>query len=122
NINHRETAFGGSMSALAILSAWSLLHVRLTAGGYESRLVIQRNTMSYGKPVLGYFTAHAKAPEAAQWQAFTRMLERKGLGRIAVSSVLLHEGDEVGRFEGEFVALGSSDARRATSVSDAWKP
>lgn len=122
NINHRETAFGGSMSALAILSAWSLLHVKLTAGGYRTRLVIQRNTMSYGKPVLGYFTAHARAPEAAQWQAFTRMLERKGLGRIAVSSVLTYEGDEVGRFEGEFVALGSSGASSAAAISAAQEP
>ena len=31
NINHRETVFGGSASALAILSAWSLLHTRLQA-------------------------------------------------------------------------------------------
>src|SRR5690606_29669592 len=116
-INDRETAFGGSMSALAILSAWSLLHVKLTAGGYRTRLVIQRNSMSYGKPVLGYFTAHAKSPEPAQWQAFTRMLERKGRGRISVSSVLLYEGDEVGALEGEFVALGSSDTSFATSGS-----
>ena len=29
NINHRETVFGGSASALAILAAWSLLHTRL---------------------------------------------------------------------------------------------
>ena len=64
NINHLETAFGGSMSALAILSAWSLLHVKLTAGGYKTRLVIQRTSMSYDKPVLEYFTAHTKVPEA----------------------------------------------------------
>ena len=119
NINHRETAFGGSMSTLAILSAWSLLHVKLTAGGYRTRLVIQRNTMSYGKPVLGYFTAHAKSPEPDQWQAFTRMLERKGRGRVSVSSELLYEGDEVGMFEGEFVALGSSGTSSATSGSPA---
>jgi len=119
NINHRETAFGGSMSALAILSAWSLLHVKLTADGYKTRLVIQRNSMGYGKPVLGYFTAHARSPEPAQWKAFTRMLERKGLGRISVSSVLIYEGEDVGRFEGEFVALGSSDASRASIVSTA---
>ncbi len=29
NINHRETVFGGSASALCILSAWSLIHCRL---------------------------------------------------------------------------------------------
>jgi thioesterase domain-containing protein len=29
NINHRETVFGGSASAVAILAAWALLYVRL---------------------------------------------------------------------------------------------
>lgn len=45
NINHRDTLFGGSAPAVAILAAWSLLHIRLTAEGIASRLVIQRNTM-----------------------------------------------------------------------------
>jgi thioesterase domain-containing protein len=45
NINHRETVFGGSASALAILAVWSLLHTRLRGSGIEARLVIQRNTM-----------------------------------------------------------------------------
>ena len=107
NINHRDTVFGGSASALAILSAWSLLHVRLTAEGYKTRLVIQRNSMSYEQAILGHFTAQAAAPALPQWQAFTRMLARKGKARIAVSSTLQCEGQEVGRFEGEFVALGS---------------
>ncbi|RYE53550.1 MAG: hypothetical protein EOP18_08925, partial [Rhizobiaceae bacterium] len=31
NINHRATVFGGSASAVAILSAWSLLHLRLSS-------------------------------------------------------------------------------------------
>lgn len=110
NINHRETVFGGSASALAILSAWSLLHVKLSAGGYQTRLVIQRNSMSYEQAILGYFTARAESPSAEQWAAFTRMFERKGRARIAVSSTLLYEGQEVGRFEGEFVALGTTGA------------
>ena len=33
NINHRETVFGGSASALAILAAWSLVHTRMRAQG-----------------------------------------------------------------------------------------
>ena len=108
NINHRDTVFGGSASALAILSAWSLLHVKLTAGGYKTRLVIQRNSMSYEQAILGDFAARASSPAAAQWQAFTRMLERKGRARISVASTLLCEGQEVGHFEGEFVALGTA--------------
>jgi thioesterase domain-containing protein len=106
NINHRETVFGGSASALAILSAWSLLHVRLTATQHTARLVIQRNSMTYERPIVGYFTARAAAPAPQAWQAFLKALARKGRARINVPSTLFYEGHEAGRFEGDFVALG----------------
>jgi thioesterase domain-containing protein len=107
NINHRETVFGGSASALAILAAWSLLHTRLRREGIASRLVIQRNTMEYEHPIAGEFTARSSLEQPDGWSQFTRMLARKGKARVAVSSVLEHGGQVVGRLTGEFVALGA---------------
>lgn len=106
NINHRDTVFGGSASAVAILSAWSLLHTRLAGAGMASRLVIQRNTMHYDRPIDGTFTARAFIEQAQAWSGFTRMLARKGKARIAVSAVLEFDGHIAARFSGEFVALG----------------
>lgn len=107
NINHRDTVFGGSASALAILAAWSLLHTRLQRAGISSRLVIQSNTMDYQLPILGEFTARSfiKYPEA--WQRFVGTLTRKGKARISVTSVLEHAGKIAATLEGEFVAIGS---------------
>ncbi|HEV7320584.1 MAG TPA: thioesterase domain-containing protein [Ensifer sp.] len=106
NINHRETVFGGSASALTILSAWSLLHVRLRASGVDARLVIQSNRMDYLKPVAGAFAARSSLSNAGQWQGFLRMLERRGRARSTVVADLVDRGEVAGRFEGEFVALG----------------
>jgi thioesterase domain-containing protein len=106
NINHRETVFGGSASALAILAAWSLLHVRLRAEGVDCRLVIQRNMMEYALPIQGEFFARSSLEQPAQWPGFLRMLQRKGKARVSVLSVLEHQGQAVGRLQGEFVALG----------------
>lgn len=105
NINHRDTVFGGSLSTLAILSAWSLLHVRLTSSQLKARLVIQHNTMAYESPALGAFSATAAAPSRENWNAFVRMFERRGKARIAVSAIVESEGLVAGRFEGDFVAL-----------------
>lgn len=116
NINHRETVFGGSASALAILSAWSLLHLKLAAAGYTTRLVIQRNTMQYEQAIDGYFTAHAESPSAAKWALFARTLERRGRARIAVVSTLRFEGQAAGHFEGEFVALGAETVAPASAT------
>lgn len=106
NINHRETVFGGSASALSILSAWSLLHVRLRLSGVGSRLVIQSSRMDYLKPVAGSFSARSSLEDADQWPAFMRLLERHSRARITVAAELMGEGEVAGCFSGEFVALG----------------
>lgn len=106
NINHRDTVFGGSASAVAILSAWSLLHLRLTAAGHPSRVVIQRNSMDYLTPIARNFTAVATLGPDAGWDGFLRMLTRKGVARLTVGAEL-HYGEKVaGRLSGEFVAFG----------------
>lgn len=107
NINHRDTVFGGSASALAILAAWSLLHTRLQAEEVACQLVIQRNAMEYDLPITGAFQARAVIANPQDWPRFLLMLSRKGRARIAVTSVLECNGRPVGRFSGEFVALKS---------------
>ena len=109
NINHRETVFGGSASALAILAAWSLLHTRLLSAGITNRLVIQRNIMEYEAPMAGEFAARASIEQSGRWQQFLQTLSRKGRGRITVSAVVEYEGEVAGRFTGEFVALASEN-------------
>jgi thioesterase domain-containing protein len=110
NINHRETVFGGSASAVAILAAWSLLHLRLRADGLASRLVIQRNTMDYALPILGEFTATSALAVPDAWPRFLRTLARMGRARAQVHAVLESGGQVVGRLTGEFVALAVPDA------------
>ncbi|MEY2335013.1 YiiD C-terminal domain-containing protein [Acidithiobacillus ferrianus] len=109
NINHRDTVFGGSASAVAILAAWSLLHIHLIGEGIASRLVIQRNTMSYALPIDGTFTAVAAMPSAEEWARFLRMFKRRGKARITVASEMHFAGQVAGRFEGTFAVLGTTD-------------
>lgn len=103
NINHRETVFGGSATALAILACWSLLHVRLQGAG--SRLVIQRHAMEFGAPIAGDFLARTQPLATPSWEAFHRTLARRGKARIEVAARLEYDGASVGQFSGEFVAL-----------------
>jgi thioesterase domain-containing protein len=107
NINHHDTVFGGSAASVATLAAWSLLHVRLAALGLATQLVIQRSTMNYLLPMAGDFTAVAALDDALAWDAFMRMLTRRGRGRIKLGAVLECAGQRAGVFEGEFVAFTS---------------
>lgn len=105
NINHRDTVFGGSASAVAILSAWALLHVSLLDANIKARLVIQKNSMSYDLPMPGDFSAEATAPAPEKWQRFLATLLKHKRARISVRSILKCEGQQVGQFEGDFVAI-----------------
>lgn len=105
NLNHRETIFGGSASALAILSAWTLLYLKTANEGQKVRVVIQRNSMSYERPILGGFTASSAIHGAASWVRFADTLNRRKRARISVNARLHCEEERVGEFEGDFVAL-----------------
>lgn len=108
NINHRNSVFGGSASAVAILSAWSLLYTRLNRMGIDATLVIQNNTMSYDAPILGRFEASASLTDKNDWSRFIKLLLRRGKARIEVQSVLNYDNKPAGRLTGSFVAILSS--------------
>lgn len=107
NINHRGTLFGGSASALAILAAWSVVHLRLRETGMGHRLVIQRNTMHYDAPVTGDFEVIGRLAEPEAWERFVETLMRRGRARIAATAELAYEGAVAGRLEADFVALSA---------------
>ncbi len=109
NINHRATVFGGSVAALGMLAAWSLLHTRLRAahaasGSAPVRLVVQRSEIHYERPIPGDFRAQARLAEPGDWERFLAVLERRGRARIAVEVVLGWNGEACARMSGEFVA------------------
>ncbi len=105
NVNHHKTLFGGSGAAIATLSAWTLVHLRLRFAEVPARLVIQRNAMSYDEPVDGDFLAVCERPHEAEWQRFLTMIERRGRGRITMTARLLYGDRAAASFEGDFVAL-----------------
>src|SRR5512140_638693 len=77
NVNHQSTVFGGSASAVAILSAWALLYVRLRQAGLQSRLVIQKNTMVFERPIADKFVASSAVEDISSWKKFQEVFRRK---------------------------------------------
>ena len=105
NINHRQTLFGGSATAIAILAAWSFLHLRLDAEGLVHRLVIQRQTMSYDAPVTGTVMAHGRLAPGAHWEHAIETLKRRGKARIEAEGELRFGAIVAGRLSADFVVL-----------------
>ena len=106
NVNHRSTAFGGSVAALAILTGWALVHTSLTREGSSARTVIQESSMRYDAPIAAAFTAVCEAPEPEAWARFTRTLARRGRARIRLAVRVESAGVVAARGEAAYVALG----------------
>lgn len=113
NVNHNETVFGGSAAALATLSAWALLHLRIARTGVRARVVIQRSSMEYEQPIPGDFEAVCRFSDEVAWERFRATLERRRRARLTLTALLFHDDRQVATFEGDFVAiLSASKASR----------
>ena len=104
NINMHGTMFGGSGATLALLAAWSVVHLKLEAVGLSSKLVIHRTETEYLLPIEG--TAQASANlDTADWETFRQTDDRRGRARLTVTSEWLYDGQVAARLIGEFVAI-----------------
>lgn len=105
NTNHRSTAFGGSVSALATLAGWALVHRRLRERGHPAQVVIQRGSTEYLAPVSTDFQATCETVDATDWSRLLRALERFGKARVRTRVLVEAHGKIVARFEGAYVVL-----------------
>lgn len=105
NVNHRATVFGGSISAVAILAAWSWLHFALRGAGESARLVIQSNRIEYLAPIAGDFTARCEGVDPERLRVFLATFRRHGRARLEVTARLDYQGTAAATFAGDYVAV-----------------
>lgn len=105
NINHRNSAFGGSLSAVAILSGWALLFIKMRELNLKTKLVIQSSNFEFTNPVIDDFEAVCALPPQKKYERFIKTLEKHGRARITVDSEILCKGVCCGKHKGVYVAV-----------------
>lgn len=85
NRNHKNTAFGGSLYAAAVLAGWGLLWCVLKDRRVVAEVVIASSGERFLSPVDGPFTAECAAPDGA-FEAALATLRRKGMARAEAES------------------------------------
>ncbi len=103
NLNHHNTAFGGSLATLGILAGWALVNFNLRELELDCRVVIQKSEMDFLSPVNADFEAVARQPEP--WGVFIKTLQRRGKARLELPSELLLSNKVVARHNGVYVAV-----------------
>ena len=102
NTNHKDTAFGGSLYSLAVLSGWGLLHLRLAEVRLHKLIVIQESTIRYLHPVEHDLHAVCRLDDAA-FDRFLHTLNKYGRARISLAAVITHDNLNAVEFSGRYV-------------------
>lgn len=110
NHNHQNTAFGGSLYAVAVTAAWGLVEMLLQDAGLEGKVVVQTGEMTYLEPVDDDFFALCELPDEAFLGRFHKSLARHGKGRMDLTAQIYRgqpslspPGEAKARFHGRFV-------------------
>jgi thioesterase domain-containing protein len=105
NINHRGTAFAGSLNALATLTGWATVWLVLRAHGLQGQVVIQDSTVHYVRPVTGDFEARCEPPTRDAIHHLLESVKRRGRGRIELTVTVSDRQGPAVNFRGRYVAL-----------------
>ena len=103
NLNHKSTAFGGSLYSVAVLAGWGLLHMHLRAAGLQGKIVIHDSRVKFLRPVTGEIVATCSVDVEAGLEKFLQIYRRKGKSRVLLSAQI-HDREKVAvDFTGRYV-------------------
>jgi thioesterase domain-containing protein len=105
NINHKATAFAGSLNALLTLAGWGLLWLILKERNLGVQIVIQESVSSYLRPVTSDFSARCCKPDALHLAHLETMLRKRGKARVELTAEIQERGVVAVSFKGRYVAF-----------------
>src|SRR5512138_1403770 len=82
NLNHKKTAFGGSLYSTALLAGWSWTYLCLGREALSAEIVIASSRSRYQRPALADFEATCEAPNDEAIVRFVQTVKRKGLAQL----------------------------------------
>lgn len=104
NINDKGTAFGGSLSTMTIISAWSLCWLISKELGFDSKnIVIIKNETSFRKPVTKDIVCCTKKPSFNEIKILKEKLLTKKSASIKIESKIVENGEICVDFLGYYV-------------------
>ena len=94
NINDKGTAFGGSLSTMTIISAWSLCWLISKELGFNSNnIVIIKNETSFRKPVSKDIVCRTKKPSNEEIEILKDKLLIKKSASIKIESQIIENNE-----------------------------
>ena len=110
NVNHLQTAFGGSINAVATLAAYAFLWLELRHQS-SVHVVIAESSIRFRRPVRGAIRAVCRPPPSVALATLKTTLADTGRARVRLQVEIKDDLVSAAEFEGEFVAICDSHDR-----------
>jgi len=113
NANHMGSAFGGSLSMLATVTGWAMMHQLVQDAMHDAmedmrervEVMIQESDIEYLQPVYENISVVCEPPDEDAQERFQEMLDRWGRARIELECKINEAGERAVTFIGQYVAL-----------------
>ena len=103
NINHKCTAFGGSLYSVAVLAGWSFVFYNMKLHQLQGHIVIQHSDVDYIAPVDGQIRAECVMQDQDNLYRFIKMYKRKGRARIKLQVKVMFNNTVAMILNGQYV-------------------
>ena len=105
NINHRGSAFGGSIDSLFLTTGWAF--IRFLIDHYKPTPIIvgSKGSTNFIKPILEDFEAALVMPTDSEIDKFLSTFDRFGKARITAKATIHENGELCAEFEGDYVVV-----------------
>lgn len=104
NLNPHSSIFGGSLSALGLVSGYSLIYCALEGAGLEAKLVGHKSEAEFLKPAIGDCIAET-ACEPELLSRFLNKIKTAGIGRISILTTMRVGDLDVATHTGVYAAV-----------------
>jgi len=102
NINDKGTAFGGSLSSFATISAWVLLELLINEHQENHDILVIANLCNFKAPLTRDINCTVFTPPKEELLSLREKLNNKGIGSIKVNAQMSEAGEICFEYEGKY--------------------
>lgn len=109
SINDKQTAFGGSLYVVAVMTGWGMVYLRCREAGIDPNIVVARGEIDYLAPVDRDIVVQSLPVDEARWEQFFADFEARGKAKIELQTRVDIDGKTALEFTGLYAIIGQKN-------------
>lgn len=105
NLNHKGTAFGGSINSLMTVCGWAMVFANIKKIDEEAHIVVQKSSINYLLPIHNDFIAECSFEDEVGRERFFQTYSKFHKARIKLKVICNDEQNLLAEYHGQYVAF-----------------